>query len=158
MSNILPPQPRHTNARKSFAIVASQYNPIFVHGLITHARRELETISPNAQIVQFDVPGAFEIPLVVQEVAARPGIDAVLAFGVILQGKTEHANLIARTVTDSLQRISLQFHIPVIHEVLLLDDEEQARQRCIEEELNRGIEAARAAVRMSQTMSELKTC
>ncbi len=157
MSNILPPQPRHTTARRTFAMVASQYNPIFVQGLIDSAKGEFEAISPNAHLVQHEVPGAFEIPLVVQEIASRGGIDAIIAFGVIIHGETQHADLIARTVTEALQQIALKFRVPVIHEVLLVQDEEQARQRCIESKLNRGIEAARAAVRMAQVVSELKT-
>lgn len=156
MSNILPPQPRQSTSRKSFAIVASQYNPIYVQGLINSAIRELGVIAPHAHLVTHEVPGAFELPLVVQEVASRGGVDAILAFGVILQGETQHADLIARSVTDALQRVALQFRVPVIHEVLLLCDEDQARKRCIEPDLNRGTEAARAALRMTQVMSEVK--
>ena len=55
--------------RRTFAIVASQYNAEFVNGLVDHARRELEAISPNFSIQTYEVPGAFEIPLMVQEVA-----------------------------------------------------------------------------------------
>ncbi len=157
MSNILPPQPRHTNARRAFAIVASQYNPIYASGLIESASREFDVIAPNAHIVLHEVPGAFEIPLVVQEVASRGGVDAILAFGVIIQGETQHADLIAKAVTEALQKLALQFRVPVIHEVLLVSDEEQARKRCIETGLNRGTEAARTALRMAQVMAEIKT-
>jgi 6,7-dimethyl-8-ribityllumazine synthase len=157
MSTSLPPQPRHTSSRRTFVIVASQYNPVYVKGLIDHARKELETISPNAHLVLHEVPGAFEIPLAAQEVALRGSVDAIIAFGVIIQGETQHADLVARAVTDALQRTALQFHVPVIHEVLLLADEDQARKRCLEAGLNRGTEAARAAVRMVQTISEIKT-
>jgi 6,7-dimethyl-8-ribityllumazine synthase len=102
-----------------------------------------------------EVPGAFEIPLVVQEIAMRGGIDAIIALGVIIEGETQHAALISAAVTDALLRIALAHRIPVIHEVLLLKNEEQARVRCLEVELNRGIEAARVAVRMAQVFSDL---
>ena len=101
-------------------------------------------------VILYEVPGAFEIPLVVQEVAARGGIDAIIALGVIIEGETAHAALIARTVTDSLQRIALTQRLPVIHEVLLVKNEEQARARCLGPEFNRGMEAARVAVRMAR--------
>ena len=155
MANILPSRPRQFGPRRSFAMVASQYHPTYVNGLVEHARRELETISPGSSVSLWEVPGAFEIPLVVQEIATRGDIDAIIALGVIIEGETQHASLISATVTDSLQRLSLTHRIPVIHEVLLLKSEDQARVRCLEPELNRGIEAARIAARMAQLVAAL---
>ncbi len=143
--------------RRTFAIVASQYNPDFVRGLIEHARAEFTAISPNYNMVVHEVPGAFEIPLVVQEVATRGGIDAILALGVIIEGETQHAALIGAEVTHALQQLALAHRIPVIHEVLLLKNEAQARVRCLEDEINRGTEAARVAARMVQMLGELRS-
>ena len=154
MAAILPSRPRGFGPRKSFAIVASQYHHGYVQGLVDHTKRELEVIAPNTNVHVYEVPGAFEVPLVVQEVAARGGIDGVIALGVIIQGETAHAEMVARSVTESLQRISLNNRIPVIHEVLLLQNEDQARVRCLEDEMNRGTEAARVAMRMAQLMVE----
>ena len=117
-------------------------------------RPKLEAIAPNTNVHVYEVPGAFEVPLVVQEVAAKGGIDGVIALGVIIQGQTAHAELVARSVTESLQRIALNHRVPVIHEVLLLQNEEQARVRCLEDELNRGTEAARVAMRMAHVMGD----
>ena len=142
--------------RRSFAIVASQYNAEFVSGLVDHARRELEAISPSFSIQTYEVPGAFEIPLMVQEVAGR-GIDAIIALGVIIEGETQHANLIAGAITTSLQQLSLTHRLPIIHEVLLLKNAEQARIRCLEDEINRGTEAARVAAQMVQTLGQLRS-
>ena len=103
------------------------------------------------------MPGAFEIPLIAQEVALRGGVDAIIALGVIIEGETQHAALVARAVTDALQQVSLAQHVPVIHEVLLLKNEEQARARCLGEEINRGTEAARTAARMVQAISALRS-
>lgn len=142
--------------RRTFAIVASQYNAEFVNGLVDHARRELEAISPNFSVQTYEVPGAFEIPLMVQEVAGR-GVDAIIALGVIIAGETQHANLIAATITTSLQQLSLTHRLPIIHEVLLVKNADQARVRCLEEEINRGTEAARVAAQMVQTMGSLRS-
>jgi len=157
MSNIVPNRPRFAPyQRKSFAIVASQYNPEFVQGLVAATRAELEALVPNVHITYYEVPGAFEIPVLLQEVAHRGEMDAIIALGVIIQGETAHADLIGRSVTDALQDIAVRFRIPVIHEVLLVKDEAQARARTLCAELNRGTEAARAAVRMSQVLGEIK--
>ena len=74
--------------------------------------------------------------------------DAVIALGVILRGSTAHADLIGEAITKQLLSISCDTLVPVIHEVLLLDDEQQAFARCIASSLNRGREAARAAISM----------
>ena len=141
-------------SRRTFAIVASQYHPELVQGLIDHARREIEAIAPGAVVSVFHVPGAFEIPVAVQEVALRGHVDAILALGVIITGETAHADLIGTAVTNSLLELALAHRVPIIHEVLLVKTEEQARVRCLEEEINRGTEAARTAARMIQFMGE----
>lgn len=157
MSNLLPSRPRHVGQRRTVAIVSGQYNGELAKGLTDHALRELAAISGNIQTLHFEVPGAFEIPLAVQRVASRKDIDAVIALGVIIEGETEHASLIATTVTDALQQIALANDIPVVHEVLLVKNAEQARQRCIEDDINRGTEAARVAIRMTQVLQEIGT-
>jgi 6,7-dimethyl-8-ribityllumazine synthase len=157
MSTAFPSRPRQIGQRRTFAVVSSQYNSEFVSGLVEHARAELEAISPTFSVLHYEVPGAFEIPLVVQEVAARGGIDAIIALGVIIEGETQHAALIAGTITTSLQKLSLEHRLPIIHEVLLVQNAEQARVRCLEDEINRGTEAARVAAQMVQTLSVLRS-
>jgi 6,7-dimethyl-8-ribityllumazine synthase len=156
MAHELPSRPTPLSAPRKFAIVASQYNPRYVQGLVDSALGELSIIAPGSPAAVWHVPGAFEIPLVVQEIASRGLAEAIFAFGVILQGATQHAALIAGSITDRLHQTSLQFQIPVLHEVLLVQNEEQARARCLEAELNRGVEAARAAVRILSTLDSLR--
>ena len=157
MSTFTPQRPRSAFAsRCNFAIVASQYNPEFVKGLVDAAEAELQELSPKSTIKIVEVPGAFEIPVVLQEIAASGAADVIIALGVIIRGETAHADLIGRTVTDSLQKIALQFRVPVIHEVLLVDNEEQARARTLGETMNRGREAARAALQIAEIMGEVK--
>lgn len=155
MSNLLPSRPRHVGQRRTVAIVSGQYNAEFVRGLTEHARRELGAISGSIQTVEHEVPGAFEIPLAVQRLAARDDVDAIIALGVIIEGETEHASLIATAVTQALMQIALTHDVPVVHEVLLVKSEEQARARCLEDEINRGTEAARVAIRMIQVLQEI---
>jgi len=75
---------------------------------------------------------------------------------VILRGETNHAKNLSRSVTDALQRIAVDYGIPVVNVVLSFDNEDQARERCLESRINRGTEAARAAVEIARVMSELR--
>jgi 6,7-dimethyl-8-ribityllumazine synthase len=145
-------------ARRNFALVVSQYNPKYVQGLVDHTARELMRLSPGSRLSLHQVPGAFEIPMVVQEVAVQTESEthAIIALGVILQGETEHADNIGRSVTDALQQIALATRIPVIHEVLTCKDIGQAKVRCLDPQLNRGLEAARAAVSISNLIAQLR--
>ena len=144
-----------TKASLSFAIVASQYNNTYVQPLVEFATAEINELEPGAHVSLVRVPGSFEIPLAVKLVAVQRKFDVILALGVVLQGETAHAELIARSVTGALMNLALEFSVPVIHEVLFLKNEEQAKARCLGAKLNRGIEAARAAVAIARTVKEL---
>ena len=117
---------------------------------------ELRALTPEATISLHRVPGAFEIPVVVRELASRESTDAVIACGVILQGETNHAQNLSRSVTDALQRIAVEHSVPVINVVLSFGNEVQARARCLENKINRGTEAGRAAVEIANVMSDLR--
>src|SRR3984893_15799155 len=156
MSNLVPPRPPAIREARHFAIVASLFNGQYVQGLVDHARAELKSLSPAAAVSLHQVPGAFEIPIVVRELALQKRADAILALGVILQGKTSHAQNLARSVTDALQQIAIEQGIPVINAVLSLESEEQAQARCLGSEINRGTEAARAAIEIANVMGDLR--
>lgn len=157
MLKSLPVRPRQTpRSSLSFAIVASQCNEQYVQPMVDHASQELKLLEPGAPIALISAPGAFEIPLMVQAAAELDRYSAILALGLILQGQTGHAQLIAQGVTNTLLSISLKHHVPIIHEVLLVGNEEQAHARCVEADTNRGIEAARAAVAAARTLLEIK--
>lgn len=156
MSQHFPKRSERSLALGSVGIVASEYNAQYVNGLVDSAVKELEVIAPHAEVDTFRVPGAFEIPLAVQEIAEDRIYDAIIAFGVIIQGETAHAELIGRCVTESLMQVSLDCRVPVIHEVLLLADETQARRRCLDGDLNRGVEAARTATAMAAAMRSIR--
>ena len=156
MSKFVPPRPRHDGSKQRFAIVASRFNAEYVQGLVDHASEELRAISPGAEIALHHVPGAFEIPVVARELALQKKADAIIAMGVIIRGKTAHAEHLARSVTDALQQLAIEHGVPIIHAVLSVDDEEQARERCLGARINRGTEAARTAVEIAGVMAELR--
>jgi 6,7-dimethyl-8-ribityllumazine synthase len=136
--------------------VASQFNPQYVQGLVDHAAEELHELAPGAAISIHRVPGSFEIPVVVRELARKKKADAIIACGVIMRGETSHAKNLSRSVTDALQQIAIDYGVPVINVVLSFDNEDQARERCLENRINRGTEAARAAVDIASVMSKLR--
>jgi 6,7-dimethyl-8-ribityllumazine synthase len=157
MSTLVPRRPRPPIGTKRFyPFVASQFNPEYVQGLVNHATEELRSLAPSAVLTLHQVPGAFEIPVVVREIAAQRRADAIIAFGVILKGSTTHAEHLAHSVTNALQQIAVEYGVPVINAVLSVENEEQARERCLEKTINRGIEAAHAAIAISNVMAELR--
>jgi 6,7-dimethyl-8-ribityllumazine synthase len=157
MSNItVPPRPRIVGGKRTFTIVASKFNAEFVQGLVNHTSDELRAISTSAIIFLHQVPGAFEIPIVVRELALQKKTDVIIAIGVILKGRTKHAEHLARSVTDALQRIAIDHGVPVINVVLSMDNELQARERCLGDKINRGTEAARAAFDIANVMQEVR--
>lgn len=154
MSNALPPKPRIFTPKARICIVAAKYNEDFTTALLDNALAELSELVPQARVDIIRVPGAFEVPVMVAQVIQRVNPDCVLALGLLIRGSTAHADLVAESVTNALQNIAVETRVPVIHEVLLCDDEKQAYARCIGEQLNRGREAARAAAAMIDVISE----
>ena len=86
---------------------------------------------------------------------ASPAPAAVICLGVILRGATAHAQSISDVVSYALGTIALQAQVPVIHEVLLLENEAQAVERCLSKKHNRGAEAALTAIEMSELIKRL---
>ena len=156
MSNIVPRRRVFADDKRTFMIVASRFNPEYVQGLVDHASAELHTLAPSASVFLQRVPGAFEIPVVARELALQERADVIIACGVIMKGETSHADNLSRSVTDALQNIAVEHGVPIINAVLSFDDEDQARERCLENEINRGTEAARAAVEIANVLADLR--
>jgi 6,7-dimethyl-8-ribityllumazine synthase len=153
---LTPIKNKKWNAQSSaFAIVASRYNTRYVDGMLRAALRELKRArAQRIQVVR--VPGAYEIPLVAARLLQGPAAWAgILCLGVIIRGETVHARQIGDAVSASLARLQIEHGVPVIHEVLLLENEAQARARCLGRTHNRGAEAAQTALEMARVMASL---
>lgn len=138
----------------TFAIVASRYNARYVDAMLSAAARVLKRAGAKVQIVR--VPGAYEIPVVAAKLSAsvnKPS--AILCLGVILRGATTHAQHIGEAVSQALMQIQITHGVPVIHEVLLLENKQQAEERCLDPKHNRGVEAAQTALEMARVLAQL---
>lgn len=132
-----------------FGIVAARFNKRYVDALLERVLRTLDEYSVQPEDVEtIRVPGSFELPYVVNMLAAREEFDCIIALGVVIAGATSHHELIGHTTAKAFIDISRQSQIPVINGILTVNTEEQAEERSLGA-LDRGREFAQAAVEMA---------
>lgn len=135
--------PRHV-------IVAARWNEVFVRRMVDAALATLRAqgvADDHVEVVW--VPGSFELPVAAAWAADSGRADAVLAFGVLIRGETEHFRLVAESVAQGLQRVALDTGVPVLNGVLAVHEAAQAEARSGGEHGNMGSQVALAAVHMA---------
>jgi 3,4-dihydroxy 2-butanone 4-phosphate synthase/GTP cyclohydrolase II len=137
----------------SFAIVVSRYNEYITQRLLEGAQSALAA-QGAAQVDVAWVPGALEIPLVARRLARSRRYDAVICLGCVIKGKTLHFELVAQNAAAGIARVALEEGVPVINEVLAVYDSADAVARA-GDRVNRGAEAAHAAIHMATLMRKL---
>ena len=141
-----------------FCLVVSRFNGFIGDSLL---RGALETLRRHGaaegdlQVVK--VPGAVELPLVVQRVAAAGGFDAIIALGAVIRGGTPHFEYVAGGCAKGLAAVAMKYDLPVAFGVLTVDTIEQAIERAGTKAGNKGVEAALSAIEMVNLMRELET-
>lgn len=137
----------------NIAIVASRFNHFIVEQLVSGAVDAMERhhISEEQQTLVW-VPGAFELPLMADQLAASGLYDAVIALGAVIRGGTPHFDYVAGECARGLTRVALDRGIPVTFGVLTTDTIEQALERAGTGEGNKGFDAAMTAFEMVETM------
>lgn len=127
-------------------IVFSSYYPEEVRRLVEGARKTLEGAGiPAGNIEEYATAGAFEIPLMGSVLAEVKAVDALIGIGIIVEGETRHAELIARETARGIMDVQVRYGIPFAFEVLYVQSLAQAKERSSGPQ-NKGGEAARAVL------------
>ncbi|QQD18613.1 6,7-dimethyl-8-ribityllumazine synthase [Spongiibacter nanhainus] len=145
-----------TGAAGQFAIVVGRWNSFVVESLLEGALDALRRHGVSEDdITIVRAPGAFEIPLVCQKVAASKKYDAIIALGAVIRGGTPHFEYVAGECTKGLAQVSMQHDVPVAFGVLTVDSIEQAIERAGTKAGNKGEEAAMSALEMVSLLKQL---
>lgn len=139
-----------------FVVVVSRFNSFVVESLLAGALDTLERHGAEpADIRVVRVPGAFEMPLAAQRLAATKEYDAIIAIGAVIRGGTPHFEYVAGECTKGLAAVSMQHDVPVAFGVLTVDTIEQAIERSGTKAGNKGAEAALSAIEMVSLLRRL---
>jgi 6,7-dimethyl-8-ribityllumazine synthase len=145
---------RVNNAR--FCLVVSRFNSFVVESLLGGAVDALKRHgAEDADLTIVRVPGAFEMPVAIERIAAKGGYDAIVAIGAVIRGGTPHFDYVAGECVKGMAQVSLKHGIPVSFGVLTVDTIEQAIERSGTKAGNKGAEAAMSAVEMVNLLRQL---
>ena len=140
-----------------FGIVVSRFNEFVTKAMLDGALNELRRsgVSDTALHVVW-VPGAFEIPLACQSLCQTKSFDALVAIGCVIRGETSHYEHIAKSVLEGIQKVALEYNIPIGLGILTVENMAQAIDRAGGKHGNKGRNAAKSAVEMAQLVRELE--
>jgi 6,7-dimethyl-8-ribityllumazine synthase len=132
-----------------FAIVAARFNEFIVESLIKGSLRCLRQHgADDGDIEIIRVPGAFEMPVAVEKVAASHRYDGIVALGAVIRGGTPHFDYVAGECVKGITSASQRHGIPIGNGVLTVDTIEQAIERAGTKAGNKGEEATLAVIEM----------
>jgi 6,7-dimethyl-8-ribityllumazine synthase len=144
------------NAR--FCLVAARWNSFVVEALLAGAVDTLKRHgAPDSDLTIVRVPGAFEMPLVLDRLAAKGGYDAIIALGAVIRGGTPHFEYVAGEAVKGIAQVSLKHGLPIAFGVLTVDSIEQAIERAGTKAGNKGAEAAASAIEMVNLLRQIGT-
>jgi 6,7-dimethyl-8-ribityllumazine synthase len=139
-----------------FAIVVARFNGFIVESLLSGAIDTLVRSGvAESDITVVRVPGAFELPVVVQSLAHSGNYNAIIALGAVIRGATPHFDIVANESAKGLSAIALDHGMPLINGILTTDSIEQSIERAGTKAGNKGAEAAVAAIEMVNVLKQL---
>lgn len=145
--------PKTNNANFKIGIIVSRWNQEVTGALKEGAMQTLlEAGVARQNILDFDVPGSFELPSAAAMLLdANEDVDAVICLGCIIQGETRHFEFIAQAVANGIAKVGIEYTVPVIFGVLTCNTAEQAADRSGGKHGNKGVEAAASCLQMLHT-------
>jgi 6,7-dimethyl-8-ribityllumazine synthase len=139
-----------------FCLVVARFNSFVVESLLAGALDALKRHgAEDGDLTIVRVPGAFEMPLAVERVAAKGRFDAIVAIGAVIRGGTPHFEYVASECVKGLANASMRHGVPVGFGVLTVDTIEQAIERAGTKAGNKGAEAAISAIEMVNLLRQL---
>jgi len=139
-----------------FGIIVGRFNSFISERLLEGALDAIRRHGADDSAVDvLRVPGAFEIPLAAQKMAARGRYDAIICLGAVIRGSTPHFDYVAGEVSKGVAQVSLASGLPVIFGVLTTDTIEQAVERAGTKAGNKGFDAAVTAIETANVFKEL---
>jgi 6,7-dimethyl-8-ribityllumazine synthase len=141
-----------------YGIVVARFNSFIVESLLAGA---IDALKRHGAVKEADidvvrVPGAYELPLAAQAMAANGDYDAIIALGAVIRGSTPHFDYVAGEASKGLANVGLSHELPIIFGVLTTDTIEQAIERAGTKAGNKGAEAALSALEMVSLLRKIR--
>ncbi len=133
----------------SVGIVMSRFNPDVCEGLLAACVAELRRLGVADSAIEIaTVPGALEIPLVLQALAQRKKFDALIALGAVIRGETYHFEVVSNDACRGVMEVQLDTGTPIANGILTCENDDQALARM----QPKGADCAQAAVEMANLL------
>jgi 6,7-dimethyl-8-ribityllumazine synthase len=154
MTNVI--EGKHDARGLRIGIIVSRFNHFVTERLLEGALDGLKSHgSGNENITVVRVPGAFEIPLLAEKMAASGEYDALVCLGAVIRGDTPHFEYVSDAVTRGIGNAVSKYQLPIGFGILTTDNVEQAMERASAKDANKGYEAAMTAVEMVHVIRNL---
>jgi 6,7-dimethyl-8-ribityllumazine synthase len=146
-------EPNMNGAGLRIGVVMSRFNPDVGDGLLSGCCKELGRLGvADADVTLATVPGALELPLVLQTMAQSRKFDALVALGAVIRGETYHFEIVSNESARGITDVQLATGIPIANAVLTTENDDQALVRMMQ----KGTEAAQAAIEMANLLKAVK--
>ena len=145
-----------TVTNEKFCIVVSRFNEFITSKLLSGALDELKRHGANDSDIDIVwCPGAFEIRFISKKCALTGKYDSIIALGAVIKGATSHYDYVCAEVSKGIASVSLETGVPVIFGVLTTDNIEQAIERAGTKSGNKGADAAKSAIEMTNLVKNI---